>query len=349
MSNKEKKLVSEFRRDLVSGDWILVSSLRQKRPHFFGKKKISQKKISVKNCPFEDPQKSGNPAPVLWYPKLVAGSQSSAVRQFKDWFIQVVPNKYPLLLGEGECARFDLEGIHQKVEAIGFHEVVIMRDHKKTIGRMSLEEISLVLKTYRERYRVLKKNKCVEYILIFHNQGGLAGASVDHPHSQIAAFPITPPDVNRSINGGLEYFEKYKKCVHCVMLEREIKGKERIVYQNKYFITIAPYASRVPYEVRIFPIKHGSNFEDISDKEIPFLADVLKDALSRVSKVLKNPDYNFFIHTSSARIERVPYYHWHIEILPRVYKWAGLELGTGIDVVAVPPEEAAEQLRKAKK
>ncbi|MBI4692381.1 MAG: DUF4921 family protein [Candidatus Terrybacteria bacterium] len=338
MKNKKHKIVAEFRRDLVSNDWILISSLRQVKPHFLSKKGKIKKKISLKNCPFENPQKSGNPKPILWVPKP----------KRRDWFIQVIPNKYPLLLTKNKCARFDLAGIHQKVEALGFHEVVVMADHKKTIEKMSLEELILVFKIYRERYRALEKNKCVEYILIFHNQGELAGASIEHPHSQIAALPITPPDVNRSINGGLEYFEKHKKCVHCVMLKREIEDEKRIIFQNKYFITINPYASRVPYETRIFPLKHNSDFEKTPDDQLFFLAEALKDALIRIGKVLKNPDYNFFIHTSSANVENVPYYHWHIEILPRTYKWAGLELGTGIEVVTVSPEQAARELTKAK-
>jgi len=344
MENKKHKMVIEFRRDLVSNDWILISSLRQAKPHFFLKKEKTKKKISIKKCPFENPQKSGNPKPVLWYPKPAKDGSSPASP--KNWFIQVIPNKYPLLLNKNKCAKFDLAGVHQSVEGLGFHEVVIMADHKKTLEKMSLEELIIILKTYRERYRALEKTKCVEYILIFHNKGELAGASIEHPHSQIVALPITPPDVNRSINGGLEYFEKHKKCVHCVMLKREIDDEKRIIFQNKYFITINPYASRVSYETRIFPLKHNSDFEETPDDQLFFLAEALKDALVRIGKALKNPDYNFFIHTSSANVENVPYYHWHIEILPRTYKWAGLELGTGIEVVTVPPEQAAQQLRK---
>lgn len=320
---------SEFRRDMVSGEWILISSLRKTKPSSF------------KGCPFEDPQKSGNPKPILWYPKPGAN-------KFKDWFVQIIPNKYPFLLSKKFCAKFDLEGIHQRIEAFGFHEVVITRDHNKPLSKMSLDEISLVLKAYRERYKMLEKNKCVEYILIFHNHGKMAGASLEHPHSQIAALPIIPPDVSRSIDGGVNFFKKYKKCVHCATLERETKERKRIVYKNKHFITINPYASNVAFETRIFPLKHNSDFEAISDQEISSLASSLKDALARLSKILKNPDYNFFIHTSSARMNNVPYYHWHIEILPRTYKWAGMELGTGIEVVSVAPEEAAELLRKAK-
>lgn len=338
--NNNQKNVSEFRRDIVSGDWIVVSSKRKSRPRFPGKGK--------KECVFDDPQKSGNPFPLLWHPRPAKGKRKKG-EDFKNWFVQVIPNKYPILLGGGECARFDLEGIHHRVGAIGSHEVVIFRDHNKPIEKMSLREISLALKTYRERYQELGKDKCIDYILIFHNKGELAGASVNHPHSQIVALPITPPDISRSINGSFDFFKKYGKCAHCEIIKREIEEKRRIVFKNKYFVAINPYASRVPYEIRIFPISHDSNFEDVPEAKISYLAEALKDALGKLENLLDAPDYNFFIHTSSVSMKDVPYYHWHIEILPRVYKWAGLELGTGIEVVTVPPEEAAEQLRKIKK
>jgi UDPglucose--hexose-1-phosphate uridylyltransferase len=340
MNNKKEKSISEFRRDLVNGEWILVSTARQARPFFFKKIK-KEKKYSKKNCPFENPQKSGNPDPLLWYPKL-------KTKELKDWFVQIIPNKYPLLERKDVCARFDLEGIHQKVDAFGFHEVLITRDHDRPLSKLSIEEIGLVLRAYRERYKILEKDECIEYILIFHNQGEMAGASIPHPHSQIVALPITPPDVNKSIEGGKIYFKKFKKCAHCSILEREIKEKERVIYKNKYFITISPYASKVPYESRIFPLKHGSDFEKITDEEISYLAKSLKDILLRLNKVLGDPDYNFFIHTSSVKIKNSLDYHWHIEILPRTYKWAGLELGTGVETVAVSPEATAEQLRKVK-
>lgn len=334
----DKDIVSEIRKDLVSGEWILVSSLRQQRPHFLGSRKKKEKKDSKEKCPFEDPQKSGNPKPIIWFAK-------SSGTSFKDWFVQVIPNKYPVLLKKEGCPQISRFGPYEKMDSIGFHEVIVTRDHNKPLEKMSLEELTLVLKTYRQRYKMLEKNKCVEYVLIFHNEGELAGATITHPHSQLIALPIIPPDVSRSINGGINFYTKNGKCVHCIMLDYEKKEKIRIIDRNKYFITFCPYASRMPYETRIFPLKHSSDFEETSDEELHYLAKALKDALRRISKALKKPDYNFFIHTASAKVKDVPYYHWHMEILPRTYKWAGMELGTGMEIVVVPPEKAAEHLR----
>ncbi|HDO23603.1 MAG TPA: HIT domain-containing protein [bacterium] len=347
--NKKQNFISEFRKDTVSGEWVLISSMRRMRPHFLksanvrhGAESQRQNQKLKKDCPFENPQKSGNSSPILWYP-----SPKSASQEIKDWFIQIIPNRYPVFPQGSVCPTTSALGPYEKIDGMGFHEVIVFRDHGRDFKKMSIDEIGLVLKAYKERYKMLEKEQCIEYILIFHNKGELAGASIAHPHSQLVALPIVPPDVSRSINGGINFFEKNKKCVHCVMLDWERKEKKRIVFENKHFTTFTPYASRVSYEVRIFPREHSSDFEEISREAIPYLAESLKDALSRIGKTLNNPDYNFFIHTASAKVKNVPYYHWHIEILPRTDKWAGLELGTGIEVVAVSPERAAENLRNS--
>jgi UDPglucose--hexose-1-phosphate uridylyltransferase len=344
-----KEPVNEFRRDLVDRDWVLVSSARLSRPHF-GVKKDSTGDILVpaKECPFEDPQKSGNGEPLYWLPRPSSKSKKIDSEKFENWFVQVIQNKYPAVFKNIESDYADY-GPFKKWGGFGYHEVVITRDHDRPLQKMETKEISLVFKTYQERYKILEKDERIDYILIYHNQGELAGASIPHPHSQIVAMPIVPPEISRSINGGILFYEKNQQCVYCAMLKFELKEKIRVVFENECFVVIAPYASKVPYELRIFPKKHSSNFEDITDNCLDHLSEALKDGLVRLEKVLGDFDYNFFIHTSSARIKNVPYYHWHIEIYPRTYKWAGLELGSGIDVLAVPPEQAAEELRKALK
>ena len=167
-----------------------------------------------------------------------------------------------------------------------------------------------------------------------------------HPHSQIFAIPIIPPDVKRSLEGSRKYFHENKKCVHCAILKDELKEKERVIYQNKLFVVLAPYASRVAYEVRIFPKLHESRFEAIDQAQRNDLADALKIILSKIFKKLKNPDYNMFIHTAPPKERHAEHYHWHLEILPRIATWGGLELGAGIDVVKISPEETAKFFRQ---
>ena len=337
----------EFRKDLVSGDWILVAPSRSDRskPLLFKREKGQPVVDDIKKCPFEDPQKSGNPFPLLWYPH--PKTAPSKIEDLSSWFVQVIVNKYPLFFQQDECPSIRKKGFEESLDAVGHHEVIITRDHLKTIDKMTLDEVRLVLKAYKERYRTLSKDPCVKYILIFHNQGGTAGATLPHPHSQVVAFSIIDPDVSGSLIGSTNFYKKYNRCVHCAMIEQEIKDKQRVIYKNDYFVTVAPFASRVSYETRIYPLEHASRFEDLDKDLFPDLAESLRDALLRIKKGAGDPDYNFFIHTAPVD-EKADHYHWHIEILPRGFKWAGLELGGGIEVVLVPPEEAAMRLRKIK-
>jgi UDPglucose--hexose-1-phosphate uridylyltransferase len=340
------KDLPEFRKDLVSGDWILVASGRRKRPRFFKQGiRVSRLDKGVKKCPFENPQKNGNPMPLLWYPRPEGNGMNK--QDLASWFVQVIPNKYPLLFPQKRCPTVQKTGrAEYKLQAVGYHEVIITRDHFRPLDKMSLKEIELVFRVYQERYKTLIKDPCVKYILIFHNQGETAGASVYHPHSQLVALPVVDPDIAKSLKGSVNFYKTHKRCVHCVMVERELAEKIRIIYKNRFFVALAPFASRVSYEIRIYPLKHGARFEEVNPAQLGYFVEVFKSVIKKLNKVLKNPDYNFFIHTSPLN-SGDDHYHWHLEIFPRGFRWAGLELGSGIEVVAVPPEEAAEKMRKA--
>jgi len=338
------KKVSEFRKDIISGEWILVVAGRRNRPGAAEKKSAHKKRKSSpkSSCPFERPH--GKEQPVLWYPH----PRMAASENVDSWFLQVVPNKYPALAPHHVCPTDEPAGPYLVREGIGFHEVIITRDHKRAIADMTPEEVEVVLHAYQERTVSIESEPCIEYILVFHNHGETAGASLTHPHSQLIALPIIPPDVRRSLLGSKQYFQKHGVCAHCDELAFEMKKKTRIIYENKKFIVVAPFASRVSYEVRVFPKLHDAHFERISKADRVYLADALRTALRKIKVALNDPDYNFFIHTAPAKTDGMNHYHWHVEILPRIARWAGVELGTGIQVVAIPPEEAAERLRRVK-
>lgn len=337
---KKTNSVSEFRKDPVSGDWILVAIGRKSRPVSFNEKKKARIVSSKEKCPFEDPQKE-NKFPILWYPKPEIG----ASEDINDWFLQVIPNKYPFVTPFHICPKKEKNGIYKQMEGTGFSEVIVTRDHIRTIADMNKQEVELVVRSYQERYLTIKNEGCVSYVLIFHNYGPQAGASISHPHSQLIALPISPPDVKRSLKGSRYYFEKNNRCVYCAVLDFEIKEKMRIVYKNGSFVALAPFAPRVSFEVRIYPKIHSPYFENITNKDREDFAEALRFVLGKMKIAMNDPDYNFFIHTAPIGDGNDKHYHWHCEILPRSSIWAGVELGTGIEVVAVSPEEAAERLR----
>lgn len=318
------KSISELRQDLVSGDWVVIATGRSKRPNDFIVPKRPAFAQPKSTCPFE---------------KYFAGS---------DRWVQTIPNKYPAF-DKGICAVFDTKGPYVLTNGAGMHEVVITADHTRSFAAMTDQEAALVVRMYQDRFRVLQEDNCVKYISLFHNHGRLAGASLSHPHSQIIAIPVVPPDVASSLAGSERYFAKEKKCVHCVMLHYDLKSKERLIYESEYFITVAPFASRTAFEMRIFPKAHQSRFEDIASKERADFAHVLRVSLAKLHSGLKNPDYNFFLHTAPVKKTRShDHYHWHFEILPKTAIWAGFEIGTGIEISTIKPESAAAFLRKIK-
>ncbi len=332
MTSKKIKIgiTSELRQDPVFGDWILLAPLRGRRHEFQGRIKM---KLSKNKCPFDNLSKFGNLPPVLVY------------QNENDWFLQVIPNKYPAV-GHGECSLIWKNGIYKSRRGSGFHEIVVLKDHDRYLAQYSTPDIGRILMAYRDRYLSLAKDKCVEYISIFHNHGKESGSTVPHLHSQILALPIVPPDVSHSINGSRRYFHQYHKCIHCQIIKQELKEKKRIIYENEDAVIVAPFASKADFEARIFPKKHSAYFEVITDKELMSFAEAMKFILSGIYKKLKDPAFNFFIHTAPTdKKEDNSHYHWHMEILPKFETGGGVELGTGLSVISVEPETAAKILR----
>ncbi len=330
MSDKK----SQLRQDLVSGDWIVIAPGRAKRPHQL-LNKYPKRKVSPKSsCPFEDPQKSGHEKAVLVYGE-------------KDWSLQIIENKYPAFTHKNICGVIGKYGPYSVTDTVGHHEVLITRDHNRNFSDLSRAQSRQVLEAFRDRYLMLLNDSCISYISMFQNWGPSAGASIYHPHYQLIATPIVPPDVMHSLLGSVKYYDENEKCVHCVMIDWERKNKKRIVYENDGAVAFAPFVSKSAFEVRIFPKKHLSYFENTLDVEMDHISDALQNVLKKMKKNLKDPDYNLFIHTAPVKDKnRYPMYHWHIEVIPRISKYAGFELGTGVDINSVDPDDAAALLRK---
>lgn len=352
---------SQLRQDIVSGDWIVIAPKRVKRPEQFIKKE-KRMKSSIKNCPFENPQKSGHNQPILIYrsqkpkvaPLRIANKFSGAQgrdcdksQKSNDWLIQIFENKYPAVSHfEKKCGSIFKNGPYSVAKGIGHHDLVVTRDHHKNFPLLDAKIANLVFQAFQKRYQALIKDSCSVYVSIFHNWGPKAGASIYHPHYQIISIPVVPPDIEHSLSGSAFYFKKNKKCVHCVMIEWEKKIKKRIVYENKGAIVFAPFVSREPFELKIFPKKHLPFFEDTKQSDLKWVVNALQKALMKIKKNLADPDYNFFIHTSPIlNKEKYKHYHWHIEIQPKISISAGFELGTGIEITVVDPDEAAKILR----
>ncbi len=260
----------------------------------------------------------------------------------------MVPNKFPALIPTGNVKRMQFDEFLRYMDGVGSHEIVIESpDHNTSMATMDQKQVEEIFLAYKERYSVLKKDTRFEMILIFKNHGREAGTSIRHPHSQIIAMPITPIHIRHYIEEAMRYFDDNGECVYCEVLKKEQK-KERMILETDNFVAFVPFAARSPFEIWVLPRKHYSSYECISAADTKELGFVMKQVLGKLYKSLKDPAYNFMILSAPCHEEDLEYFHWHIQIVPRVAQVAGFEMGSGIYINTVIPEEAAKFLRETK-
>ncbi|MGA2314934.1 MAG: galactose-1-phosphate uridylyltransferase [Thermodesulfobacteriota bacterium] len=329
----------ELRKDPIHGRWVIISTERSRRPSDFA---AEERRLMGGFCPLCEGNEDRTP------PEIVAFRDNGTPPNSPGWTLRVVPNKFPALRIEGELNR-EGEGIYDKMNGIGAHEVVIETPrHEETLVTLPLKNVENILLAYRERIIDLRRDQRLRYVLVFKNHGVAAGASLEHPHSQIIALPIIPRRVSEEIEGAKTYFNYKDRCVFCDIIRQELQQKHRIITENKSFLSIAPFASRFPFETWILPKIHHPSFEHIAFSQYEQAAQILSDTLQRMNRVLADPPYNYIIHTSSFPEVDAEHYHWHFEIIPKLTKVAGFEWGTGFYINPTPPEEAAEYMREAK-
>jgi UDPglucose--hexose-1-phosphate uridylyltransferase len=261
-----------------------VATGRARRPDEFAKHRVAETPQPKSGCPFERLL----PDVRAVYDRR-GGKVTSGASSIGRWWVQVVPNKYPAFSPSDACPIPQAVGPYHRQDGVGLHEVVITRHHTRALGSMTSAEVAVVLRAYRDRYLALRGEGCVRYISIFHNHGRAAGATISHPHSQIIAIPVIPPDVERSLRGSATYFKKHRKCVHCVMLDFERRQGWRIVYENESIVALCPYISRSAFEVRVFPKRHAPAFERMSERELDAAGDALRTGLAKLARGLGDP------------------------------------------------------------
>jgi len=331
--------VPELRKDPITGRWVIIATDRAKRPTDFVRDRVEIRGSGF--CPFCPGNESKTP------PEIHSYRKDGSARNTPGWSLRIVPNKFPALGIEGTLNRQG-QGLYDKMNGIGAHEVIIETpDHLQTLATMPVRAVEDVLWAYRDRILDLKKDRRFKYVLIFKNHGDAAGASLEHTHSQLIALPVVPKRVREEVDCAKEYYSYKERCIFCDIIAQEKEDGARVIAENQSFIAVAPYAPRFPFEMWIVPKVHQSAFEESQKHEFEQLAAMLKDMLTRLDKVLDSPAYNHIIHTSPIPEASNDYYHWHLEIMPKLTKVAGFEWGTGFYINPTPPEESAKFLREA--
>jgi len=329
----------ELRRDPIIGRWVIIASERSARPSDY---KIPEPPPEdVSKCPFCSGNEAMTPSEILAY------YDPGRLPNAKGWWLRVIPNKYPALKVEGEDER-SADGMYDRMNGIGAHEVIVETpNHFETMAEMENKRVEDIFWAFRDRMLDLRKDKRFQYVLVFKNHGRPAGATLSHPHSQLIALPMVPIRVMQEMKGAKAYFEYKERCVFCDIIHEERAVQKRLVAENESFICVTPYASRFPYETWIIPKVHYCHYESIKKGDITLLAQMMKTVWGKYRALLKDPPLNLTIHTTPMRDPDTPYYHWHIEIMPKLTHVAGFEVGSGFYINSTPPELAAELLRKA--
>lgn len=327
----------ELRKDPIIGRWVIIATERAMRPIDFI---TLQRESRGGFCPFCYGNENKTP------PEIFAFRKAGTKPNTEGWWLRVVPNKFPALKVEGDLDRRG-QGMYDLMNGIGAHEVIIETpQHDGRLGYYENRQIEEILWMYRHRVVELAKDRRFRYILLFKNKGAEAGASLDHPHSQLIAIPTVPKRVKEEIDGGRAYFEFKERCVYCDMIKQEVSDGRRVIFENRGFLAFEPFASRFPFETWILPKRHESHFESIDKREIVELAQVLKGTVRKIQDCLSDPPYNYVLHTAPVNEGFMEHYHWHIEIIPKLTKVAGFEWGSGFYINPTSPEDAAEYLRK---
>ena len=302
---------AEIRRDM-RGEVVIVSPGRAQRPYDFSQSAETR----LKRCPFCPGHEAETP------PEVDAVREDGSAPDTPGWTVRVVPNKYPAFPrqpGPGS--------------AWGVHEAIIeSHEHDCGLAEMQPERVAQVLGIYQRRLRAARADERIEYACIFKNQGPEAGASLEHPHSQLMAVPFVPQRIAREA-------EAHRKGA----FTEKLKTADPVA-ESATLVAFCPEDARLPYEVWIAPKQPLPAFESEPPEAVAEAAALLSKLLRAMNAILDRPPYHLLVYTAPFRGGAG--FTWRIEIVPRMARIAGFELATGVFVNQTAPAKAAAAYRE---
>lgn len=326
----------QLRQNIITGEWVVFAPERAKRPSDYIA--INKRKRQNKdNCPFCVDSKNSE--------------YNNRIKRYDDKLSYIIPNKYPAFIEKDDESISKIykveDGFYNMKMALGGHDVIVVKDHDIDPPKFSQAVWEDLFDVYVKRLRYYDDLENVNYAMPIYNYGPEAGASLDHPHSQIFASSIVPNNIVRELTHCGTYYAEHKKCAFCDLIEHEISENTRIIFENDHFIAFTFYAARFPFEVWILPKKHQSHFYQITPSQRESLAKICRQVFNRLDVVLNDPPFNYFLHSGPLKgeTEEMKDYHWHLEVAPRLATYGGFEMGSGVIIDIINPETAADYLR----
>ncbi len=336
----------ELRTDPLSGHRTIVAGERSRRPGGEPRCEPAQP-IDVEGDPFAEGHEDRTP------PELLAVRPDGGAPDTTGWTVRVVPNLYPALdppepgapggpdsVEEPQAGGRGAPELFVKRPAMGAHEVIINGPQSVlSLSELSASQVVAAVDVWRERMRAHRDSA---YLQLIVNERREAGASLPHTHAQLYALDFVPAAVARERERASSYTTRTMgQSLLGDLIAEEVRRGERIVAIDDEAVLIAPFASRLPFQLMLAPRRPRARFED----DGPTGAALLHDGLSRLARRLgSSPPLNLWIRTAPRGAED---FCWRIDIMPRLTHLAGLELSTDLNLNIVAPEDAAAALREA--
>ncbi|NIR47743.1 galactose-1-phosphate uridylyltransferase [candidate division KSB1 bacterium] len=343
--------INQFRRNPVTGQWSVIIQNEYDINDLFSNEQTrkSKKTGDSEHCQFCGGFETETPS------EIFSIRPNNTRKDDSGWSVRVIPDKKPFLQIYGDLNNRGI-GMYDVLDGIGAHELVIeTTEHNLQLYHFPLKQIEHVLAAYRERILDLKKDARFRYVLLHKNYGEGHKEVLFHSHTHIIATPITPTRVKTELMNSMEHYQYKERCLFCDIINQELSVNERVIQENEKFLALAPFASRSPFEVWIFPKAHETFFE--SNREHTQLATILKDILQKITTTLNHPNFVMVLHSgpniANGRLRGYwktleKDYHWHIEITPRLRGFTSFDVGSGFHVNIVSPESATRILREGK-
>jgi UDPglucose--hexose-1-phosphate uridylyltransferase len=331
--------MSHLRYDATEDDWIIVAADRGRRPHEMSAAAGGRETSDPSTCPFCPGHEDRTPRTIDAIDAIGGGTGGA-------WLVRVVPNKYPALRRDPAEADGGAEPLFRRRGGYGAHEVIVESpDHWRGLAYLPVEQVERVLRMVHRRHVALMRDERLKAVVAFENHGPSSGTSLRHPHVQILATPVAPPLLRRRVAVALAYRERYGRCLYEALREAELAEGVRVLEIVDPFVALLPFASRMPFQVRILPREPVASFGRAEAGRLGPLAALLQRVLRRLDVGLHDPDYNLIFNSAPCGEDDPCFFLWHVDIVPRLTTPAGFELGSGMPINPVAPEEAAGFLR----
>jgi UDPglucose--hexose-1-phosphate uridylyltransferase len=322
---------SQLRLDPLTGRWVVVSTRRAYRPEAFLLRTADIEADTSRPCPFCPGNEEASP------PALETYGPSG------HWLVRVVPNLYPAFSGDEPFVVTNRGPVFTQASAGGIHEVLVLSpEHDASWSMLSNEQVGLVMAALRDRIEEHSQHPSLRYSQAIVNSGREAGASLEHPHGQLLGMSFVPRELAEEQARFARFAES---CLLCTTIEAEEAEDCRVIHADDKVAVVCPFWSATPYEMLVMPRHHSPHLYRSSTEELVSVGLALKGCLGHLRDAVGDVAYNIVFHSAPYRVNDP--FHWHVHVWPKVTTRAGFEMGTGVAINIVNPEQAAEQLRLA--